>query len=71
MKTYGGWYIQISTEPGSNWGPFGRKAEILPTAPTTPAQYLSYGIEQFMKNIVKLLQTKIVVHDSCITFKAL
>ena len=25
--------IQISAEPGSNWGPCGRKAEILPTAP--------------------------------------
>ena len=29
--------VQISEEPGSNWGPCGRKAEILPTAPTTPA----------------------------------
>ena len=28
--------IQISAEPGLNWGPCGWKAEILPTAPTTP-----------------------------------
>ena len=31
--------IQISAEPGSNWGPCGRKAEILQTAPTIPAQH--------------------------------
>ena len=31
--------IQISAEPGSNWGPCGRKAEILPTAPTMPADH--------------------------------
>ena len=30
--------IQISSEPGSNWGPCGRKAEILPTAPTMHAR---------------------------------
>ena len=29
--------IQISAKPGLNWGPCGRKTEILPTAPTTPA----------------------------------
>ena len=28
--------IQISAELGSNRGPFGRKAEILPTAPSRP-----------------------------------
>ena len=28
--------IWISAEPGSNWGPCGQKAEILPTAPTMP-----------------------------------
>ena len=30
--------IQLSAEPGSNWGPCGRKAEILLNAPTMPAQ---------------------------------
>ena len=29
--------LQISAEPGSNWGPCGRKADILPNAPTTHA----------------------------------
>ena len=29
--------IQSSAEPGSNWGPWGQKTEILPTAPTMPA----------------------------------
>ena len=30
--------IQISAKLGSNWGPCGQEAEILPTAPTMPAQ---------------------------------
>ena len=33
--------IQVSAEPGSNQGPSGRKAEILPTATTMPA-HLKY-----------------------------
>ena len=34
--------IQISAEPlGSNWRSCGRKAEILPTAPTMPARFIA------------------------------
>ena len=37
--------IRILAEPGSNWGPYSRKAEILPTAPTMPALYVNLSTE--------------------------
>ena len=46
--------IRISAEPVSNWGPCGRKAEILPTAPTMSAQ-LKY---KFLKKLLNLSVAK-------------
>ena len=36
--------IQMSAGPGSNWGPCGQKAEILPTASTMPARAADWPI---------------------------
>ena len=58
--------IQISAEPGSNWRPFGWKAEILPTAKTTPAlqmQWLLFTHSLHPKYIVVVSQRRSTLQD--------
>ena len=44
--------IQISAEPGLNWGPCGQKAEILQLCQPCPPMYYSVWITHYDKNDV-------------------